>query len=164
MIKKSLAKHEFIEKEFLKKFEWNLIPPDRAVWSQRDWEETLATKITMVSNTIHKNTYQGPADTIRINSKMNLVRMMGLPGYTPSLNGDEVIPEDTLTIRVGNLCGRWEVYLDENVPYNEIWVCRERTTYGITLENIEGDTPIMTINHRDIIDKKKLRGRIRINE
>ena len=162
MIKKGLVKHEFIEKEFLKEFEWNSIPPDRTVWSQRDWDETLATKITIVSNTIHKNTYQGPADTIRIGSE---IWMMGLPGYASSVNVNaEVIPEDTLTIKVGNLCGRWEVYLDENVPYNEIWVCRERPTYGITVENIEGGALIRTINHRDIIDKKKLRGRIRINE
>jgi hypothetical protein len=162
MIKKSLVKHEFIEKEFLEELEWNSKPPDRTVWTQKDWDETLVTKITMLSNIIHKNTYQGPADTIRIGSE---VWMMGLPAYARSTNVNaEVIPEDTLTIKVGNLCGRWEVYLDENVPYNEIWVCRERPTYGITVENIEGDTPTMTINHRDIIDKKKLRGRIRINE
>ena len=162
MIKKGLTKHEFIKKEFLKEFEWNSRPPDTTIWTQRDWDETLATKITMVSNTIHKNTYQGPADTIRIGSE---IWMMGLSEYLPSLNTDaEVVPEDTLTIKVGNLCGRWEVYLDENVPYNEIWVCRERPTYGITLEDIEGDTPTMTINHLDIIDKKKLRGRIKINE
>jgi len=162
MIKKSLVKHEFIEKEFLKEFEWNSRPPDTTIWTQKDWDETLLTKITVISNTIHKNTYQGPADTIRIGSE---IWMMGLPAYARSTNVNaEVIPEDTLTIKVGNLCGRWEVYLDENVPYNEIWVCRERPTYGITVENIEGDTPTMTINHRDIIDKKKLRGRIRINE
>ena len=163
MIKKGLVKHEFNEKEFFKEFEWNSIPPGRAVWTQRDWDETLTTKITTLSNTIHKNTYQGPADTIRIGSEV-WKRVMGLPGYFPKLNGDGVIPEDTLSIMVGNLHGRWEVYLDENVPYNEIWVCRERTTYGITVENIEGDTPIITINHCDIIDKKKLRGRIKINE
>ena len=162
MIKKGLVKHEFIEKEFFKEFEWNSRPPDTTIWTQRDWDRTLLTKITVISNTIHKNTYQGPADTIRIGCE---IWMMGLPEYLPSLNTDaEVVPGDTLTIKVGNLCGRWEVYLDENVPYNEIWICRERPTYGITVENIEGDTPIMTINHRDIIDKKKLRGRIRINE
>ena len=162
MIKKGLTKHEFIEKELLLDLEWDSNPPDRLIWTQRDWDETLATKITITSNTIHKNTHQGPADTIRIGSE---IWMMGLPGYAPSKNVNaEVIPEDTLTIRVGNLCGRWEVYLDENVPYNEIWVCRERPTYGITVENIEGDTPVMRFNHHDIIDKKKLRGRIKINE
>ena len=57
-----------------------------------------------------------------------------------------------------------DVLLDENVPYNEIWVCREQNTYGITLEDREGDTPIITFNHGDMFDKKKLRGRIKINE
>ena len=154
MIKKGLIKHEFIEKEFLKEFEWDSNPPDRAVWSQRDWDETLATKITMVSNTIHKNTYQGGADTIRLGSE---AWVMGLDAYEMLLNRDD-------TRKVGSLCNRWEVLLDFNVPYDEIWVCRERPTYGITVENTEGDTSVMRFNHRDIIDKKKLRGRIKINE
>ena len=162
MIKKGLVKHEFIEKEFLKELEWNSRPPDTTIWEQRDWDRTLLTKITMLSNIIHHKTYQGGADTIRIGSE---IWMMGLPEYATLLNTDaEVVPEDTLTIKVGNLCGRWEVYLDENVPYNEIWVCREQTTYGITLENTEEDMPIVTFNYADMFDKKKLRGRIKINE
>ena len=162
MIKKGLVKHEFIEKEFLKELEWNSRPPDTTIWEQRDWDRTLLTKITMLSNIIHHKTYQGGADIIRIGSE---IWMMGLPEYATLLNTDaEVVPEDTLTIKVGNLCGRWEVYLDENVPYNEIWVCREQTTYGITLENTEGDMPIVTFNYADMFDKKKLRGRIKINE
>ncbi len=162
MIKKGLTKHEFIEKEFLKELEWNSRPPDTTIWEQRDWDRTLLIKITMLSNIIHHKTYQAGADTIRIGSE---IWMMGLPEYAPSLNTDaEVVPEDTLTIKVGNLCGRWEVYLDENVPYNEIWVCREQTTYGVTLENTEEDMPIVTFNYADMFDKKKLRGRIKINE
>ena len=162
MIKKGLVKHEFIEKEFLKELEWNSRPPDTTIWEQRDWDRTLLTKITMLSNIIHHKTYQGGADTIRIGSE---IWMMGLPEYAALLNTDaEVVPEDTLTIKVGSLCGRWIVYLDENVPYNEIWVCREQTTYGITLENTEGDMPIVTFNYADMFDKKKLRGRIKINE
>lgn len=162
MIKKGLVKHEFIEKEFLKELEWNSRPPDTTIWEQRDWDRTLLTKITMLSNIIHHKTYQGGADTIRIGSE---IWMMGLPEYATPLNTDaEVVPEDTLTIKVGSLCGRWIVYLDENVPYNEIWVCREQTTYGVTLENTERDMPIVTFNYADMFDKKKLRGRIKINE
>lgn len=162
MIKKGLTKHEFIEKEFLKEFEWNSRPPDTTIWTQRDWDKTLLNKITMLSNIIHHKTYQGGADTIRIGSE---IWMMGIPEYATSLICDaEVVPEDTLTIKVGNLCGRWEVYLDENVSYNEIWVCREQTTYGVTLENTEGDEPTIGFNYDDMFDKKKLRGRIKINE
>lgn len=157
MIKKDLVKHEFIEKEFLKELEWNSIPPDRAVWSQRDWDETLVTKITMVSNSIHKNTYQGGADTIRIG---NEIWMMGLYGYSPQHNQWFIGNRR----KVGNLCGRWEVYLDENVPYNEIWVSREQPTYGIILEDTEGDMPTMRFNYGHMFDKKKLTGRIKINE
>ena len=154
MIKKGLIKHEFIEKEFLEELEWNSKPPDRTVWTQRDWDRTLITKITMLSNIIHHKTHQGGADTIKIGSE---IWMLGLVGYLPLYrwNGIE---------RVGTLSGRWDVLLDENVPYNEIWVCRERPTFGITLENTEGDTPIITFNHGDMFDKKKLRGRIKINE
>lgn len=154
MIKKGLIKHEFIEKDFLLDLEWDSNPPDRTVWTQRDWDRTLITKITMISNTIHKNTYQGGADTIRLGSE---AWVMGLDAYEMLLNRDD-------TRKVGSLCGRWIVYLDENVPYNEIWVSREQTTYGITLENTEEDTPIITFNYADMFDKKKLRGRIRINE
>ena len=150
MIKKGLIKHEFIEKEFLKELEWNSKPPDRTVWTQRDWDRTLITKITMLSNIIHHKTYQGGADTIKIGSE---IWMLGLVGYLPLCRWN-----------VGTLCGRWDVLLDENVPYNEIWVCREQPTFGITLEDREGDTPIITVNHGDMFDKKKLRGRIRINE
>jgi hypothetical protein len=161
MIKKGLTKHEFIEKEFLKELEWNSIPPDRSVWSQRDWDETLVTKITMLSNIIHHKTHQGGADTIRLGSE---AWMMGLPEYITLLNTDaEVVPEDTLTIKVGNLCGRWWVFLDENVPHNEIWVSREQPTYGIILEDTEGDAPTIGFNYDDMFDKKKLRGRIKIN-
>ena len=154
MIKKGLIKHEFIEKEFLEELEWNSRPPDRTVWTQKDWDRTLITKITMLSNIIHHKTHQGGADTIKIGSE---IWMLGLVGYLPLYrwNGIE---------RVGTLSGRWDVLLDENVPYNEIWVCRERPTFGITLENTEGDTPIITFNHGDMFDKKKLRGRIKINE
>lgn len=154
MIKKGLIKHEFIEKDFLLDLEWDSNPPDRTVWTQRDWDRTLITKITMISNTIHKNTYQGGADTIRLGSE---AWVMGLDAYAMLLNRDD-------TRKVGSLCGRWTVYLDENVPYNEIWVSREQTTYGITLENTEEGMPIITFNHGDMFDKKKLRGRIRINE
>ncbi len=154
MIKKDLIKHEFIEKQFCSYLEWNSKPPDRTVWTQRDWDRTLINKITMLSNIIHHKTHQGGADTIKIGSE---IWMLGLVGYLPLYrwNGIE---------RVGTLSGRWDVLLDENVPYNEIWVCREQTTYGITLEDREGDTPIITFNHGDMFDKKKLRGRIRINE
>ena len=154
MIKKGLIKHEFIEKEFLEELEWNSRPPDRTVWTQKDWDRTLITKITMLSNIIHHKTHQGGADTIKIGSE---IWMLGLVGYLPLYrwNGIE---------RVGTLSGRWDVLLDENVPYNEIWVCREQNTYGITLEDREGDTPIITFNHGDMFDKKKLRGRIKINE
>ena len=163
MIKKGLTKHEFIEKEFLKELEWNSRPPDTTIWEQRDWDRTLLTKITMLSNIIHHKTYQGGADTIRIGSE---IWMMGIPEYAALLNTNaEVVPSPaTLTIKVGSLCGRWEVYLDENVPYNEIWVCREQPTYRITLEDTEGDMPIVTFNYADMFDKKKLRGRIKINE
>ncbi len=154
MIKKGLIKHEFIEKELLLDLEWDSNPPDRLIWTQRDWDRTLITKITMISNTIHKNTYQGGADTIRLGSDL---WFMGLESYAMLLNIDD-------TRKVGSLCGRWEVYLDENVPYNEIWVSREQTTFGITLENTEEDIPIVTFNHGNMFDKKKLRGRIKINE
>ena len=156
MIKKGLIKHEFIKKEFCSYLEWNLRPPDRTVWEQKDWDRTLLTKINMLSNIIHHNTHQGGADTIRLGSE---IWVMGLVEYLPLLNR-----WDGNDRKVGSLCGRWEVLLDENVPYNEIWVCRERPTFGITLENTEGDTPIITFNHGDMFDKKKLRGRIRINE
>lgn len=156
MIKKGLIKHEFIEKELLLDLEWDSNPPDRLIWTQRDWDRTLITKITMISNTIHKNTYQGGADTIRIGSE---VWVMGLVEYLPLLN--RWVGNDR---KVGSLCGRWEVLLDENVPYNEIWISRERPTFGITLENTEEDTPIITFNHGNMFDKKKLRGRIKINE
>ena len=156
MIKKGLIKHEFIEKELLLDLEWDSNPPDRLIWTQRDWDRTLITKITMISNTIHKNTHQGGADIIRLGSE---VWVMGLVEYFPSLN--RWVGNDR---KVGSLCNRWEVLLDFNVPYDEIWVCRERPTYGITVENTEGDTSVMRFNHRDIIDKKKLRGRIKINE
>lgn len=153
MIKKGLIKHEFIEKQFCSYLEWNSRPPDITVWTPKDWARTLITKITMLSNIIHHKTHQGGADTIKIGSE---VWMLSLVEYLPLLC--EQIE------RVGTLCGRWDVLLDENVPYNEIWVCREQNTYGITLEDREGDSPTITFNHGDMFDKKKLRGRIKINE
>lgn len=154
MIKKGLIKHEFIEKQFCSYLEWDSNPPDG--WTQRDWDGTLTLEIAMISNTIHHNTHQGGADTIRLGSE---VWVMGLVGYLPLLN--RWVGNDR---KVGSLCGRWEVFLDENVPYNEIWVNREQPTYDFTLENTEGEIPTITFNHGDMFDNKKLRGRIKINE
>ncbi len=156
MIKKGLIKHEFIEKEFCSYLEWDARPPDRTVWEQKDWDRTLLTIINMLSNIIHHNTHQGGADTIRLGSE---IWVMGLVEYLPLLNR-----WDGNDRKVGSLCGRWEVLLDENVPYNEIWVCREHPTFGITLENTEENVPTITFNHGVMFDKKKLRGRIKINE
>jgi hypothetical protein len=87
MIKKGLIKHEFIEKELLLDLEWDSRPPiETNNYRQRDWNRTLITKITMISNTIHKNTYQGGADTIRLGSE---IWMMVLPEYTMLQNYDE---------------------------------------------------------------------------
>lgn len=154
MIKKGLIKHEFIKKEFCWYLEWDSRPHDRdrTIWTQRDWNQTLITKVNQISVQIHKATLRGGADTIRLGSDLWI---MGLDAYA-------MLPFRGDTRKVGLLCGRWTVYLDENVPYNEIWVSREQTTYGITLENTEEDIPIVTFNG-DMFDKKKLRGRIRIN-
>ena len=40
----------------------------------------------------------------------------------------------------------------------------ENNHYGVTLEDTEGDAPTMRFNYDDMFDKKKLRGRIKINE
>lgn len=157
MIKKGLIKHEFIEKEFYLDLEWDSNPPDIVIWTQRDWDRTLLTKINMISNTIHHNTHQGGADTIRIGSE---VWFLGLGCYAPSVTYEDF---DRFGL-VGLLMNRFKVYLDENVPYNEIWVCREQHTYGITVENTEGDMSYPRFNYGDEFDKKKLRGRIKINE
>lgn len=152
MIKKSLTKHEFIEKQFCSYLEWDPNPPD--LWTQRDWDRSLITKVNMISHTIQLNTHQGGADTIRLGSDL---WFLGLDEYELY---DRHGINDTM---VGSLCGRYEVFLDENVPYNEIWVSRERPTFGITLEDIEGEMSTIIFNHREMFNKKKLKGRIKIN-
>lgn len=157
MIKKRLTRHQFVESEFGFELEWDstppygwVVPPELTV--QREWNRTLITKINNLSAKIYQYSRQGGADTIKIGSE---VWFMDLDFYCPTLDVDGC---------VGNIGGRYKVYVDENVPYNEIWVSREAPTHEIGLgeEDIH-EIPTLTF-YSQMMDKKKLRGRVRINE
>jgi len=155
VIKKKLNRHEFIEKEFGYELEWDSIPSygvEQAYITQREWNRTLILKINNLSAQIYQYSRQGGADTIKIGSE---VWFMDLDFYCPTWGVDGC---------VGNIGGRYKVYVDENVPYNEIWVSRETPTHEIGLgeEDIH-EIPTLTF-YSQMMDKKKLRGRVRINE
>lgn len=164
MIIKNINKHKLdgvkpLHPEFGFELTWNSVPPGGLVFSQRDWNQTLITRINQLSAHIYQSSMVGGADTVRISSNMfPLITNFEYFSYGRTLE------MATFNI-IGNISNKYKVIVDPHVPNNEIWVSREtpfaRTTitdgdyYVHTwLESMEG------VQHR--FHKNRLKGKITV--
>lgn len=159
MIKKKIKKFELdpqplSDENFLIVTTWTKTPTsdvDRLFWSQRDWNQTLITKINNASANIHKKSFSAGADTIKLSN----------PEFLFDL--EYFIYADPNSDMLGTLANRYKVYLDPETPEDEIWVSRESFTSDYIHTTRDDGFPEIRFLGRQM-DKKYLRVKIKINE
>ena len=90
-------------------------------YTQKDWNQTLMTKINQMSAQIHKTTLRGGANWVVVSSEISAV-LDDLEYFHVSNAGPE---EDTYNMgieKVGTLAGRYQVYRDPYFPPNKILI------------------------------------------
>ena len=87
-----------------------LLPkPPSAIRAQKDWVQTLITKINQISAQIHKRTLRGGGTHVTLNPKLR-----------PILLDLEYFNQDSMSI-----AGRYEVVFDDSIDEDVIFVTRE---------------------------------------
>lgn len=95
------------------------------VWTQSDWNQTLLTKLNQVSINIHKATYRGGANVIKMHPK----------AYT-------IIKKlDYYHLHGNTLGSRYRVIVDEKLPLDKIYLIYEDEI----LKKIQAKDPNMTM-------------------
>jgi hypothetical protein len=90
-------------------------------YTQKDWNQTLITKINQLSAQIHKTTLRGGANWIVISSEVSAV--FDDLEYFHVSNADP--EQDTYNMgieKIGSLAGRYQVYRDPYFPPNKILI------------------------------------------
>ena len=80
-----------------------------SVYTQKDWNQTLVTKINQISAQINMSCLRGGADTIFIHPDISKL-ITQHEYYQPERN---------------SLSGRYRVAITSDVPVNEVFICRE---------------------------------------
>ena len=84
-------------------------------YTQKDWNQTLITKVNQVSAQIHKSTLRGGANFIVVSSEISAV-MDDLEYFHVSDASPEQDQYNMGIERVGSLSGRYQVYRDPYAP------------------------------------------------
>ncbi len=88
-------------------------------YTQKDWNQTLITKVNQVSAQIHKTTLRGGANFIVVSSEISAIFDDLEYFHVSDANPEE--DEYNMGIeKVGTLQGRYQVYRDPYSPYNSI--------------------------------------------
>jgi hypothetical protein len=90
-------------------------------YTQKDWNQTLITKINQLSAQIHKTTLRGGANWIVVSSEVSAV--FDDLEYFHVSNADP--EQDTYNMgieKIGSLAGRYQVYRDPYFPPNKILI------------------------------------------
>jgi hypothetical protein len=88
-------------------------------YTQKDWNQTLVTKINQISAQIHKTTLRGGANWIVVSSEVSAV-FDDLEYFHVSSAGPE---NDTYNMgieKIGSLAGRYQVYRDPYLPAGKV--------------------------------------------
>lgn len=88
-------------------------------YTQKDWNQTLITKINQVSAQIHKTTLRGGANWIVVSSEVSAV-FDDLEYFHVSNAGPEQDQYNMGIERIGTLAGRYQVYRDPYLPAGKI--------------------------------------------
>jgi hypothetical protein len=86
-------------------------------YTQKDWNQTLMTKINQISAQIHKATLRGGANFIVVSTEISAV-LNDLEYFHVSDANAEAVTYSMGIEKVGSLQGRYEVFVD---PYSPHW-------------------------------------------
>ena len=90
-------------------------------YTQKDWNQTLITKINQISAQIHKSTLRGGANFIVVSSEVSAI--FDDLEYFHVSNADSEQDQYNMGIeKIGSLGGRYQVYRDPYAPANTILV------------------------------------------
>lgn len=92
-----------------------------AGYTQKDWNQTLVTKINQISAQIHKTTLRGGANWIVVSSEVSAV-FDDLEYFHVSNAAPEQDQYNMGIERIGTLGGRYQVYRDPYFPPNKILI------------------------------------------
>lgn len=90
-------------------------------YTQKDWNQTLVTKINQVSAQIHKTTLRGGANWIVVSSEVSAV-FDDLEYFHVSNAAAEQDQYNMGIEKIGSLAGRYQVYRDPYFPANKVLI------------------------------------------
>ena len=90
-------------------------------YTQKDWNQTLVTKINQISAQIHKTTLRGGANWIVVSSEVSAV-FDDLEYFHVSNAAPEQDQYNMGIEKIGSLAGRYQVYRDPYFPANKILI------------------------------------------
>ena len=103
------------------------VPSAYAGYTQKDWNQTLITKINQVSAQIHKSTLRGGANWIVVSSEVSAV-FDDLEYFHVSNAAPEQDKFNMGIERIGSLGGRYQVYRDPYFPADTILMGHKGTS------------------------------------
>jgi len=98
---------------------WRKASSAASPYTQKDWNQTLITKVNQVSAQIHKSTLRGGANFIVVSSEISAV-MDDLEYFHVSDASPEQDQYNMGIERIGSLSGRYQVYRDPYAPANSM--------------------------------------------
>lgn len=98
---------------------WRKASSAASPYTQKDWNQTLITKINQVSAQIHKSTLRGGANFIVVSSEISAI-FDDLEYFHVSDANPEQDQYNMGIERVGSLSGRYQVYRDPYAPANSV--------------------------------------------
>ena len=90
-------------------------------YTQKDWNQTLVTKINQISAQIHKTTLRGGANWVVVSSEVSAV-FDDLEYFHVSNAAPEQDSYNMGIEKIGSLAGRYQVYRDPYFPANKILI------------------------------------------
>ncbi len=88
-------------------------------YTQKDWNQTLVTKINQISAQIHKTTLRGGANWVVVSSEVSAV-FDDLEYFHVSNAGPEADTYNMGIEKIGSLAGRYQVYRDPYLPAGKV--------------------------------------------
>lgn len=98
---------------------WRRMKTYSTNYTQKDWNQTLMTKINQVSAQIHKSTLRGGASFIVVSTEVSAV-LNDLEYFHVTDANSEAVQYSMGIEKVGNLQGRYTVFVDPYSPHDSI--------------------------------------------
>jgi hypothetical protein len=98
---------------------WRKASSAASPYTQKEWNQTLITRVNQISAQIHKSTLRGGANFIVVSSEISAI-MDDLEYFHVSDANPEQDQYNMGIERVGSLSGRYQVYRDPYAPFNSM--------------------------------------------